>query len=87
MDQNLLIIIAVFVFVAAVALCIQAGFLFGIYKATHKFEERALPLLPKVEALVESSRGAVDDGRVQIRDITSRPTRFWIDPEADGARG
>lgn len=70
MDQNLLIIIAVFVFVAAAALCIQAGFLFGIYKATRKFEERTLPLLPKVEALVESSRGVVDDSRIQIRDIT-----------------
>ncbi len=70
MDQNLLIVIAVFVFVAAVALCIQAGFLYGIYKATHKMEERILPLIPKVDALVESSRVVIDDGKVQIRDIT-----------------
>ncbi len=70
MDQNLLIIIAVFVFVAAAALCIQAGFLFGIYKATRKLEERTLPLLPKVEALVESSRTVVDNSRVQIQEIT-----------------
>jgi len=70
MDQNLLIIITVFVFVAAVALCIQAGLLFAIYRATRAFEEKAVPLIPKIDALVESSRAAVDDSRVQIHEIT-----------------
>jgi len=70
MDQNLLIIIAVFVFVAAAALCIQAGFLFGIYKATRRIEDKTIPLVPKVEALVESSRAVVDDSKIQIREIT-----------------
>ena len=54
MDQNLLIVIAVFVFVAAVALCIQAGLLFGIYRSARTMEEKASTLLPKVDALVES---------------------------------
>jgi hypothetical protein len=70
MDQNLLIIIAVFVFVAAIALCIQAGLLFGIYRSARSLEEKATPLLPKVDALVESSRVAVEDGRKQIQEIT-----------------
>lgn len=70
MDQNLLIIIAVFVFVAAAALCIQAGLLFGILKTARALEKQTLPLLPKVDALVESSRVVIDDSRQQIHDIT-----------------
>jgi len=70
MDQNLLIIIAAFTFVAAAALCVQAGLLFGVYKATLRFEEKTTPLLPKVDALVESSRAAIDDSRAQIHEIT-----------------
>ncbi|HWZ31512.1 MAG TPA: hypothetical protein VNX18_09285 [Bryobacteraceae bacterium] len=70
MDQNLLIIIAVFVFVAAVALCIQAGLLFGIYRSARSLEEKTTPLLPKVDALVETSRVAVEDGRKQIQEIS-----------------
>jgi hypothetical protein len=72
MDQNqtLLIIIAVFVFVSAAAMCVQAGLLLGIYRATRAFEEKTIPLLPKIDALVESSRAAVDDSRTQIHQIT-----------------
>jgi hypothetical protein len=70
MDQNLLIIIAVFVFVAAIALVIQAGLLFGIYRSAKSLEERTSPLIPKVDALVESSRVAVEDSRIQIHEIT-----------------
>lgn len=53
MDQNLLIIIAVFVFVAAAALCIQAGLLFAIFKTSRALEQKAIPLIPKLDALVE----------------------------------
>lgn len=69
MDQSLLIIIAVFVFVAAVALCIQAGLLFGIFRATRTMQEKVSPLVPKVDALVETSRVAVEDSRKQIQEI------------------
>ena len=73
MDQNtLLISMVVFTFVAAVALCIQAGFLFGIYRASRSMQEKVIPMLPKVEALVESSKLAVDDSRKQILDMTAK---------------
>jgi hypothetical protein len=72
MDQTLLTIIAVFVFVAAVALCIQAGLLFGIYRSAKSLEAKTTPLVPKIDALVESSRIAVDDSRKQIHEITAK---------------
>jgi len=70
MDQTLLIIMAVFVFVAAVALCIQAGLLFGIYRSARAMEEKASTLLPKIDALVDSSRAAVEESRKQLHEIT-----------------
>jgi gas vesicle protein len=70
MDQTLLIIIAAFVFVSAVAMCIQAGMLIAIYRSTKSLEEKALPLLPKMDALIESSRTVIEDSRSQIHNIT-----------------
>jgi hypothetical protein len=75
MDPNtLLVIMAVFVAVAAVALLIQAGLLFGIYKSSRALGDNVQRVLPKVEALVETSRQAVDDSRQQIVEITTRTT-------------
>jgi len=71
MDQSqLLVVIMVFVIVSAVAMCTQAFFLFGMYKAARAFQEKAVPLIPKMDALVESSRAAIDDSRRQIHEIT-----------------
>jgi len=71
MDQSqLLVVIMVFVIVSAVAMCTQAFFLFGMYKAARAFQEKAVPLVPKMDALVESSRAAIDDSRRQIHEIT-----------------
>jgi hypothetical protein len=73
MDQSqLLIVIAVFVFVSTVAMCTQAFFLFGIFKAARALQEKAIPLVPKMDALVESSRMAIDDSRRQIHEITEK---------------
>ncbi|HTS76604.1 MAG TPA: hypothetical protein VMG40_10395 [Bryobacteraceae bacterium] len=72
MDQSLLIILAVFVFVSAIALCIQAGMLFALYKATRNMEDKVMPLIPKLDALMESSREAVEESRKQIHEISVR---------------
>jgi hypothetical protein len=75
-QQNLLIIMAVFVIVSAVALCIQAGFLFAIFKAIRGIEERTAPLIPKLDALVGSSRTAIEESRTQIREITYKTSEI-----------
>src|SRR5580693_5439231 len=71
-NQALFILLAVFVGISAIAMCIQAGMLFGIYKSARATEEqvkRVIPqvesMLPKVEALVVSSTAASD-----ILDVT-----------------
>ncbi len=83
MDQNLLIVMAVFVTVAAIALVIQAGMLFGIYKSSRAMQAKVETLAPKVEALVpkiealaDTSRAAVDESRVKIAEITGKTTEI-----------
>jgi hypothetical protein len=71
-EHSLLVIIAVFVGVAAVALLIQAGFLFGVYKAARAMQDHSTRVLPKVEALVTSSHAAVEDGRIKMAEITTK---------------
>jgi hypothetical protein len=69
-QQTLLMIMAAFVIISAIALCIQAGFLFGIYKGLKNLEEKTTPLVPKVDALVEVSRAAIAESRTQIHDLS-----------------
>ena len=77
MDPNtLLVIMAVFVCISAIALLIQAGLLFGIYKASRGMQANADRLMPKIEALLETSRVTVDQSRKQIAEITSRTTEI-----------
>lgn len=73
MDQmTLLYVIAGFVIVSAIALCMQAAFLFGMYKASKALTDKVTPLIPKVDALVESAKTTVDHGKVQIADISKK---------------
>src|SRR5260370_13871699 len=72
MDQNLLIILTVFVAVAAIALIIQAGLLLGIYKSSKSITENLQRLMPKIDSLLETSRATVDESRKQIAEISTR---------------
>jgi biopolymer transport protein ExbB/TolQ len=71
-QQTLLIVMTVFVIVSAIALLIQAGLLFAIFKSTRAVEQHAERLMPKVEALVETSRIAVEGSRREIAEVALR---------------
>jgi hypothetical protein len=70
--QILLIIMAVFVAVAAIALVIQAAMLHGIYKASRAMQVKIDQLTPKIETLVEAYRVSLDESRVKIGEITAK---------------
>ena len=73
MDQTaLLYVMTAFVIIAAIALCIQAGMLAGMYKATKSLQADIKPLLPKVESLVDTTKTTVEQSRKQILDVTTR---------------
>ena len=71
-QQTLLTVMTVFVVISAIALLIQAGMLFGMYKATRGLQENVQRLLPKIESLIDTSRQTIEDSRKQILDITSK---------------
>ena len=71
-EITLLYVMAAFVIVAAIALCIQAGMLAGIYKTTKSLQEKIDPLVPKAESLVERANSTVEQSGRQITEITTR---------------
>jgi hypothetical protein len=71
-ETTLLYVMAAFVIISAIALCIQAGMLAGIYKTVKAMQETINPLVPKVESLVEKTNAAVEQGGRQITEITTR---------------
>jgi hypothetical protein len=75
-QTTFLALIAVFVAVSAAALIFQAAMLYGTYKASRELRDKIVPLTVKVEALVETSRSAVAEARVQIADITGRTSQI-----------
>jgi hypothetical protein len=71
-----LALIAVFVALSAAAMIFQAAMLYGTYKASRELRDKIVPLTVKVEALVETSRAAVDEGRIRISEITTRANQI-----------
>jgi ElaB/YqjD/DUF883 family membrane-anchored ribosome-binding protein len=71
-QQTLLATMTVFVIVAAVALIIQAGFLFGVYKASRGMNDKVQQLMPKIQTLLDTSNKTLNESRQQIAEITSK---------------
>jgi hypothetical protein len=79
MDQStLLYIMTAFVIIAAVALCIQAGMLVALNQKTKLLHDKIVPLVPKVDSLVETTKATVEQSRVQIVEITSRANEILV---------
>jgi len=73
MDQTtLLYVMTAFVIISAVALLIQAGMLFGMYRTTRSLQQSIQPLIPKVESLVDNATTTIQQSRQQIAEITER---------------
>lgn len=71
-EMTLLYVMTAFVIISAIALCIQAGMLAGMYKTIKALQESITPLIPKVESLVEKTSSTVEQSGRQITEITSR---------------
>src|SRR5712675_1324744 len=75
-EHSLLVIMAVFVLVAAVALVMQAAWTFGMYKASRAMQANVAKVSPKIEALAESSRVALEDTQREIKTITAKTNQI-----------
>ncbi len=71
-EMALLYVMTAFVIISAIALCIQAGTLIGMYKTAKALQEKIDPLVPKVESLVAKATTTVEQSTKQINEITTR---------------
>lgn len=71
-QQTLILVMAIFVAVAAVALLAQAVMFAGIAKSIKSMKETVERLAPRAEALLETSRDAVMQSREEIRQIAGK---------------
>src|SRR5262245_28015142 len=73
MNQDLLLaVMTVFVIVAAVAMCIQATLLYGIFKSTRTLKTQATSLLPQVKTILTTAESTLDESRKNIVEITTK---------------
>ena len=76
MDQNFLIaVMAAFVIISAIALCIQAGLLFGIYKSAKAIQDQTTSLMPQTK--VDSGPGVQPPRDMPRCDGAGEATGNW----------
>ena len=68
----LLVVMTFFVALSAVALLIQAGLLFGIYKTTRALQSQATSILPQVKSILAKAETTIEQSRQNIVDITAK---------------
>lgn len=77
MDQTtLLTVMTAFVAIAMLALLVQMAVMIGIYKATRSAEQRISAMLPQVEQLIQVSHKTIEQGRLQLLDVTGKTSEI-----------
>ena len=71
-QQTLLVIMAVFTGVAAVALLLQMVFLFGIYRSVNALKERSMLFLDRWEPVADASLKTLEQLREQSAEILGK---------------
>lgn len=59
-DNTLLIVLIIFVALSAIAMLIQAGTLLGLFLVARKLQEKVMPIIPEVEAVVGVTKRTVE---------------------------
>jgi hypothetical protein len=67
MDQNTLL--TIFVAISAIALLMQFVMLLGLFLIARRLQQKIMPMIPQVEAIIASTRRTVDVVSVHIENI------------------
>ena len=86
MDQTLLVVMTVFVIVAALALLMQVAILIGVYKKLDVLKQDGQRVLSKAEALMDTSRAAIEESRKLIGEVTAKAVEILDSARAQLAR-
>ena len=68
-EHTLLIVLTVFVAIAAIAMLIQAGTLLGLFFVARRVQEKVMPMVPEVEAIVSVTRRTLERSEKHIEKI------------------
>jgi len=73
MNQEILLYIMTgFVIISGIALCVQAGLLFGIYKASKAMQEQTASIVPQAKSILAKAESTLDHSRKNVVDVTQR---------------
>jgi isoleucyl-tRNA synthetase len=75
-QETLLYIMTGFVIISAIALCIQAGLLFGIYKASKAMQEQATSIMPQAKSILAKAESTLDQSKQNIIEITEKANQM-----------
>jgi len=73
MNQEILLYIMTgFVIISAIAMCIQAGLLFGIYKSSKAMQEQAASIMPQAKSILAKAESTLDQSRKNVVELTEK---------------
>ncbi len=68
-QQTLLILLVIFIGLAAISMIVQAGTLLGLFLVARAFQKKFMPLMPDIEAVVRVTRRTVERTEKQVEKI------------------
>jgi hypothetical protein len=71
-QESLLVILTFFVAISGLALLIQAGLLYGIYRNTKSIKTELLSILPQTKSILSKAESTLDESRKHIVEITAK---------------
>jgi hypothetical protein len=75
MDQNtLLILLAIFVGLSALAMVVQAAMLIGLFMVARKLQQAVMPMVPQIEGIVATTRRTAERVEKHVEKIGSIST-------------
>jgi hypothetical protein len=73
MNQEILLYIMTgFVIISAIAMCIQAGLLFGIYKSSKAMQEQTASIVPQAKSILAKAESTLDQSRKNVVELTEK---------------
>lgn len=69
MNDTLLLVLTIFVAIAAFAMFIQACMLVGLFLVARKLQQKAMPMIPQVEAILGIARRTAEQAEKQVEKI------------------
>ncbi|MBC8167286.1 MAG: hypothetical protein H7Y20_15630 [Bryobacteraceae bacterium] len=83
MNDTLVAVMAFFVFISAVALCIQAVMLIGMAKTARLLQQQVATVLPQAQSVIAKAEGLIatvnsilDENRRNIADVTAKASEI-----------